>query len=265
MDAANLKSMIFMNKILAAVGVFAALTAQAKAADMAPRYTKAPPAVEAAVNWSGFYFGVNGGWEQTHTNWTQFATGSSPFSLTNDGGTAGGQVGVLGQWGSFVAGAEVSYNGLFSSNSLAVSPNFLGSLGESKIRDLLLVTGKVGWSWDHNLFYAKGGYANADVKLNQYIGPPGFPTPTLSGTTGGREGGWTVGAGWEYMFAKNWSAGVEYDYARLNIGDRVVTSAPGFGCPAAVCGTRNANAEINMITARLNYHFNWVAPVTAKY
>ncbi len=46
-----------------------AMTGSAVAADMAPRYTKAPPPVPVAVySWSGCYIGgnVGGGWERPH-------------------------------------------------------------------------------------------------------------------------------------------------------------------------------------------------------
>ena len=39
-----------------------AATSVASAADMAPRYTKAPPAVVEVWNWTGFYIGGNAGY-----------------------------------------------------------------------------------------------------------------------------------------------------------------------------------------------------------
>ena len=50
-------------KVLAAAA-FAAMAASsvASAADMAPRYTKAPPAMVEVWTWDKFYVGVNGGY-----------------------------------------------------------------------------------------------------------------------------------------------------------------------------------------------------------
>ena len=255
--------------LLGAIGIAALnLAVPASAADLAARpYTKAPvQSVDPATNWSGFYVGVNGGWEQARTSWVSFGTAAGSILTTSDGGTAGGQIGVLGQWGAFVAGAEVSYNGLFGPSVMNNStPPFIGFNGQSKIEDLLLVTGKLGWTANRNLFFVKGGYANGEVKLNQLIGPPALAALTLVGSTGGRAGGWTAGLGWEYMFAQNWSAGIEYNYARLDVDQRAYSITPGFGCPAPVCGVRDGVVEINTVTARLNYHFNWAQPVVARY
>jgi outer membrane immunogenic protein len=231
----------------------------ASAADMA---AKARPFVaDPGYNWSGFYVGGNAGWEDTHTSWTSFDTAPEAVSARRSGGTAGGQVGVLGQWGSFVAGLEVSYNGLFGGSATGGNVLFPNQFGEAKINDLLLVTGRVGWAWNQNLIYAKGGWANSDVKLNFLAGVP----PVTTGTTSGRENGWTVGAGWEYGFAPSWSVALEYDFAHLNIGDRRYSIIPTAVCVNPACGTTAAGSDIQMVTARLNYHFNWGGPVVARY
>ena len=52
----------FMNKFAGAIFTLAVSAAGASAADLAAGpYTKAPPAVAAAYDWSGFYIGGNGG------------------------------------------------------------------------------------------------------------------------------------------------------------------------------------------------------------
>jgi outer membrane immunogenic protein len=52
----------FMNKFVLAVFTLAVSAVGASAADLAGRpYTKAPAAVAAAYDWSGFYIGANGG------------------------------------------------------------------------------------------------------------------------------------------------------------------------------------------------------------
>ena len=69
-----------MKKVLATGFAFGALlTAQcAVAADLslAPLYKAPPPAqVSQAYNWTGFYFGANGGGGWGHSNWSTNATG----------------------------------------------------------------------------------------------------------------------------------------------------------------------------------------------
>jgi outer membrane immunogenic protein len=52
-----------------ALAVMAA-TSVASAADLAPRYTKAPPPVVEVWNWTGFYIGGNAGysWGRGHSD-----------------------------------------------------------------------------------------------------------------------------------------------------------------------------------------------------
>ena len=89
-----------------AIAAFTAVTANsaASAADMAPRYTKAPPPVVEVWAWDKFYVGLNGGysWGRSDTSGTFYnnltgvqlsPTQSSVIHL--DGWVFGGQVGNL--------------------------------------------------------------------------------------------------------------------------------------------------------------------------
>ena len=80
---------------------------------MAPRYTKAPPAIVEVWNWTGFYIGGNAGysWGRANADVTYFnpVTGAvivpPAGSITNrsfnmDGGLVGGQAGYNWQSGS---------------------------------------------------------------------------------------------------------------------------------------------------------------------
>src|SRR5436305_9061199 len=104
-----------------ATATFAAMVAvpAASAADMAPRYTKAPPAMVEVWNWTGFYIGGNAGysWGRSNTDVSFFntATGAPivlpPGSITSrsfdmNGGIAGGQAGYNWQTGNYVLGVE---------------------------------------------------------------------------------------------------------------------------------------------------------------
>jgi len=50
-----------MKKFLLSTVALVALGASASAADLAPRYTKAPSMVDPAYNWTGFYVGLHAG------------------------------------------------------------------------------------------------------------------------------------------------------------------------------------------------------------
>jgi outer membrane immunogenic protein len=61
------KNFFFVTASIVALGV----AAPAFGADLAARhqmYTKAPPAVAAIYDWSGFYIGGNGGWGNSHNS-----------------------------------------------------------------------------------------------------------------------------------------------------------------------------------------------------
>jgi outer membrane immunogenic protein len=67
--------------------------------------------------------------------------------------------------------------------------------------------------------------------------------------------GWLAGAGFEYAFAPNWTAKVEYDFIALsNTSVTVPPGAVGF-TPADTISTNNH--DIQMLTIGFNYLFNW--------
>jgi outer membrane immunogenic protein len=120
-----------------------------------------------------------------------------------------------------------------------------------------LFTGQVGYAWNNVLFYVKGGAAVTEDKYDIFAIPSGV---LLS--SGARETRWggTVGAGLEFGFAPNWSVGVEYDH--LFMGNRNIT----FTTPTGLFdGTDRIRQDVDMVTARINYRFNWGGPAIARY
>src|SRR3954462_3820004 len=101
-----------MKKIALGMLAAVAMTGSVFAADMAPRYTKAPPPGVAAIyDWSGFYIGVNGGGGWSHKCWDRTTGIGGVFVATEGchdatGGVAGGQVGYRWQSAAWVFGIE---------------------------------------------------------------------------------------------------------------------------------------------------------------
>ena len=102
-------------KVLATAAFAAIASSSAFAADMAPRYTKAPPPVVEVWTWDKFYIGLNGGysWGRSDTSGTFYnALTGAQLSPTQsgiihlDGWVFGGQVGKNWQFGNWVAGLE---------------------------------------------------------------------------------------------------------------------------------------------------------------
>jgi outer membrane immunogenic protein len=254
------------NFLLGTVGLIAlGMAAPASAADMAPRpYTKAPPPVVAAYDWSGFYIGGNGGWGSSRKCWDDAATGFGVFLGAEgchraEGGTAGGQIGYRWQTAGWVFGVEGQGNwaDFKGSRVSLVDPTVVN---HSRMDAFGLLTGQVGYAWNNALFYVKGGAAVTNDRFDR----TDFATDTFLAGTGDRtRWGGTVGAGFEYGFAPNWSVGVEYDH--LFMGRKNVD----FVDPAGLLfATNRISQDVDLVTVRVNYRFgNWGggSPVVPRY
>ena len=78
---------------------------------------------------------------------------------------------------------------------------------------------------------------------------------SISGSNNNTNSGWLAGAGFEYSFAPNWTAKVEYDFLAL--------TNSSFTVPVGVVGLPNGdtistnNRDIQMLTIGFNYLLNW--------
>jgi len=241
--------------VLVAVVSTITLTQFALAADIP---VKAPPLGTplSPINWTGFYLGGNAGGAWSTTDWTFFNGATfEPISQSGSSWIAGGQIGYLYQFNSnWVAGIEASWSGT-NLKETSLSMGVADRLRQSKITDLVLVTGRLGYAFYNWLGYIKGGYANSKIDFKTFVASTGLTSTSSSD----RDGGWTVGAGIEYAFNPYVSAGVEYNFARLNIGDRNQAVNAGFVTPETVT---SAHADIQTVWARLNVRF---APFVGKY
>jgi outer membrane immunogenic protein len=217
--------------LLAAAAFAAAFATNASAADLGrkPVY-KAPPM--AVAEWTGFYFGIAGGWAWDRTSQTDTVTLGSTGGFSGDGGLIGGTAGVNWQNGNVVFGLEgdMSWARIEAStttNCPAGCSNRLDWLGTARARAGLLVT-------PSTLGYVTGGAAFTGISSSS------------AGATGNdTKAGWTVGAGVEQKFAGPWSAKVEYLYT-----DFGQTNAYNTGNPVV-----NDYTRAHVLRAGLNYQF----------
>jgi outer membrane immunogenic protein len=250
--------------LLCTVGLVAlGMVAPASAADMA---VKAPPPAPLPViyNWSGFYIGGNGGWGQSRSclNFVDvtgfaFADGCRERS----GGLAGGQIGYRWQASQWVFGVEAQGDWADLSNTrVSLFDPTLST--RTKTDGIGLFTGQIGYAWNAALFYVKGGAA---VTSNRFSILDTFTGIELASASATRWGG-TVGAGFEYGFAPNWSVGVEYNH--LFMGD-ANNSFTGVDPRIAFIANNRITQDVDMVTARINYRFGgfggYGAPVAARY
>ena len=230
----------------AAAALMAAMLSTAAAAGGSLKDYERP--YERPFSWSGIYVGGHAGAAWGDTDWTFFNGGvSEGFSQSDSSAIGGGHVGLQGQWGSFVAGVELSYSALHLKSTSAA--NLATNRDRtSEIDRLFLATARLGYASGLWLVYGKGGFASANVDFNTNVTSTGAPTTSSSG----RETGWTIGAGVEYALTPNVILGLEYDFVRLNVGDRSQFVFPGFTTPETVTG---ANVDISTVMARLSYKF----------
>lgn len=154
------------------------------------------------------------------------------FPVRTDGFIGGGQFGYNWQLADrWVAGFEADFQGLAGAgnsgtrSSSADVANFANhsvttDLSVSKRIDFLAtVRGRLGFLVMPNLLvFGTGGFAyghvNLDTTISQGVVGSGIGSlQTSIGTasnTSRMQGGWTLGGGFEWMFASNWTAKVEY-------------------------------------------------------
>ena len=170
--------------------------------------------VPAAVDWTGFYVGLNGGW----------ATGEYDFDYNPpdvgddaDGWLLGGEVGANWQWNWLVLGveADVAWADIDGSASC---PNPAFDC-ETEINWFATGRGRLGVAAGRFHFFGTGGVAAGGVEAQSvHLGGAAIPP---SGTPENGEDetaiGWTAGAGAEVMFGNRWT--VKGDWLYYDLGD----------------------------------------------
>jgi outer membrane immunogenic protein len=269
----------------------------ANAADLQPAL-KAPPAP--VWSWTGCFVGaqVGWGWQRNKLNQTQFNTFSSGATVVIDssasnghvdssGAIFGGQVGCDYQFaGGFVVGVQGTFlgtdiNGLsqdpHNGVKQTVNPPLAGFVGTTfgggsigvRTRNLEAITARLGWTgWSpQTLIYVRGGGAWVDTQLDMRAAATGFPaggTFPAAAIFDTRYSGWTVGGGFEWMVANNWSAFVEYnfyDFKSKNLF--AVGGTPHVGPGVNISGrTLDSDVTISTVSIGVNYRFNWGRPAT---
>ncbi len=242
--------------LLGTIGLVAlGMAAPASAADLRARPAPPPPYVAPIYDWSGFYIGGNGGWGQSR-NCVDFGIFPDGWR-ERDGGLFGGQLGYRWQAGTWVFGLEGQgdWADLSGTRVSFFRPEFST---RTKTDGIGLFTGQIGWAWNTALFYVKGGAAVTSNRFSMLSTLTGNELVSASST---RWGG-AVGVGWEWGFAPNWSAGIEYDH--LFMGDANNSFSVANPALAAVLNSR-ITQDVDMVTVRVNYRFGWGGSAVPRY
>jgi len=261
-----------MKRILTVAVAVASMIAasRASAADL-PVRTEPPaayfPGAPRIYDWGGGYIGINGGYAFGQSEWGSDPLNPSGNNSTGNfhvnGGMAGVTMGVSGQFGAFVLGAEGDFDwqGIRGTSG----SSFCTSLVTSTAANIFTVTppaqpvlktlnappaglscktasnwlgtfrARFGYAWDRVLVYGTAGGAGANVEtaLN------GLPYQNNA------EWGWTVGAGVEIALAENWTFKVEYLFVDL-IGSAACNHA--YSCGYDVAATSTTNTSTSAVT-----------------
>jgi outer membrane immunogenic protein len=264
-----------MKKLVIALTALAAFTGPALAADMAPRYTKAPMPMPVAPSWTGFYiFGGGGGGIWDANDYSKVTATGAPLGINQRTGGDGwfGTVGIGYDWqfnGNWVFGllADGQFGSLRGNTS---DPTFLtGSLtGTEKMQDAWAAGARLGYLIAPNvLSYVNGGYSGSHWSGTELLGsnsglPVGLHTNSFN------VNGAFVGGGVENnlnifgITAPGWFMKTEYRaayYGNKNLNEIVDATNIAFSREIAF------RPFVQTISTSLVYRFNWTGPVVAHY
>lgn len=136
---------------------------------------------------------------------------------------------------------------------------------------------RVGYAWDHWLFYTKAGVAGShnkytllDIGTFTFSPPPFTSISALLATGADTRIGWTVGLGAEWAVWNNWSVFVEYDY--LDFGNSPVLMS-GASASLTFVGPSTPfqgafGIEQKVQTAKFGFNYRFERPseaVSARY
>jgi outer membrane immunogenic protein len=248
-----------MRKILVGLigAMLAAFGGNALGADL---YTPPPaesyaPTEPAAWSWTGLYFGGGGGFD-----WADFsnihATYFDGVEVTDYPGERlyGADLAPTGAFGTVTAGLDWQAGshfvvGLFGSydfqdktddllNPIAFvgdpTNDFEGQAFNVALGDITTIAARAGvLVTPHALIYGLAGYSFGDATLGYFEGCTPNACSNLAYQTTASVGGWTLGAGFEWLMARWISARIEYRYTDFGSfiafgNDGIVDSFSGF-------------------------------------
>jgi outer membrane immunogenic protein len=237
------------------------LGAPAVAADIPDIPVKAPVSF---FSWTGCYVGSHTGlgWgRKDFSDPTGINCALNQVILNNVGGVLSGvQAGCDYQLApNWVAGAEADFS-LAYIRGTVTDPFFNGKSNslQAKTDWLATATGRLGYTFDRTLIYAKGGAAWARDRY--IIGDPNN-NPNNQATAAETRFGWIIGFGIEQALWDSWSVKVEFDHYEFGTRRLNFTNPLGFPATAVV----DIRQRIEAVKIGINYRFGPAGPVTARY
>jgi outer membrane immunogenic protein len=199
---------------LALTGMFAL---SANAADMGPTWAGYKDVPYAAVTWTGFHVGVNGGYASSQDSQLGYTDSTVPVTyggVSSAGGFGGGQIGydwqgLLG-YRPLVLGVEADIQ---VSSAQGRSADSAGDLYKSRLEDFGTVRGRIGYAADRTLVYFTGGFAYGNVRNEAIVNAGANATDDFVANPSAT--GYVLGGGVEYKLNRSLSVKGEYQYINL--------------------------------------------------
>jgi outer membrane immunogenic protein len=199
----------------------------------------------------------------------QCGNNNASLRARSTGVTGGAQAGYNWQVGSLVTGLEADIQSSGIKGSARATPALAATglpatggpliLSEQKLSWFGTVRGRLGVTVTPELLlYGTGGlaYGHVDASANTrfpvIINNPDNQYPA---SVSEPKVGWTAGAGAEWMFARNWSAKLEYLYVDLGSESAIANSTSNLVDPKFKVGYTWHTRE-NIARVGVNYHFN---------
>lgn len=246
-------SLLLKSALLAS---FTARAAEAVTADVAPTTD---------FTWAGMYIGASLGAGLPQHGSERLQAGSGfistvfdlyPASLTRTGLTVGAQAGYNWQRGLWVWGVETDFGLLDGRRAptgvYAASPAYGGlpvftQTSHSSANFYATIRGRAGVAFNRALLYVTGGVAAGGSRGPATLSIAGaeFSAPWSQSS----RMKYVLGAGFEYAFAKDWSARAEYLFLNQSLNTHLFDGGAGFTYASRV---RNEN---HILRFGLNYHF----------
>ncbi len=261
-----------MKKIVLTLAALAAFTGSAMAADMAPRYTKAPMPMPVAPSWTGFYiFGGAGGGLWASDEHTQTTAGALPLSIDQRQGGSGwfGTVGAGYDWqvnSGWVAG--IFADGQFGSLKGTVQDQVPFFAANIKNDESWAAGVRLGYLVAPNvLSYVNGGYSGSHWQGAELFNT-GNGLAAGGHVNGFDSNGWFIGGGVENnlnifgITAPGWFMKTEY---RAAYYDTKNLSELADGTNVSNGRDITFRPLVQTISTSLVYRFNWGGPAVPNY
>jgi outer membrane immunogenic protein len=251
-----------MYKVSSAVSILALCAASAAFADGPAPAMEDPvvlmPVAPQAVDWSGYYGGLNLSygsgtvdWVDNNGGWFTFAVGAA-YEQELQGTGGGFQLGRNWQSGNTVYGVELGYAHL-GLEETATSPFFPASdTLSTSIDSVATLMGRVGFASGNWLPFIEVGLAAGQVGIEN-VDSVNFPCSAGSPCVFSADDwmtGFAVGLGVDYRISDNSSIGLSYRH--VDLGDQTFNGTTS-GILTAESYTTSATVDI--VSLRWNYHF----------